>query len=110
MASATDFLPDFITITNGDGSKQNIQVVQIWVDPKYPDAHRDPAQRRWLYRRAEDGIAALIRFNACDALTVFAPPFDDKGEWHEISGARTGATHSFAEIDAALGGRAAAIV
>ncbi|MEY9393631.1 hypothetical protein ABIF79_000006 [Bradyrhizobium japonicum] len=41
---------------------------------------------------------------------MFAPPFDDKGEWHEISGARTGATHSFAEIDAALGGRAAAIV
>ncbi|MHC2581127.1 hypothetical protein ACVI1J_006756 [Bradyrhizobium diazoefficiens] len=105
-----DLMPDFITITNGDGSKQNIQVVQIWVDPKYPDAHRDPALRRWLYRRAEDGIAALIRFNACDALTVFAPPFDDKGEWHEISGARTGATHSFAEIDAALGGRAAAIL
>lgn len=33
-----NLMPDFITITNGDGSKQNIQVDQIWVDPKYPDA------------------------------------------------------------------------
>ncbi|MHC2534247.1 hypothetical protein ACVJMY_003816 [Bradyrhizobium diazoefficiens] len=106
-----DLMPDFVTITDREtGEQQNIQVVQIWVDPKYPDAHRDLALRRWLHRRAEDGIAALIRFNARDALTVFAPPFDEKGEWHEISGARTGATHSFAEIEKALGGRASAII
>ncbi|MGX1151481.1 hypothetical protein AB7M15_007303 [Bradyrhizobium ottawaense] len=106
-----DLMPDFITVTDGaTGAKQNIQVVQIWVDPKHPGAHRDPALRRWLYRRAQDGIAALIRFDARDALTIFAPPFDAKGEWHEVSGARTGRTHSFAEIEQALGGRAPAIV
>jgi hypothetical protein len=102
-----DVMPDFITIQdNTTGELQNFQVVQIWCHPKYPDAHRDPALRRWLIRRAEEGIAALIRFNAQEALTVFAPPFDEKGEWHEISGASSGRTHSLLETVKALSGRA----
>ena len=100
-----DLMPDFITIKPDDGGEpQHIQVVQIWVDPKHPDAHRDPALRRWLIRRAEQGIAALIRFNERDAWVIFAPPFDKNGEWHEIkTGMRAGAGHSFAEVEAALG-------
>ena len=62
-----DVLPDFITVNdNATGMAQNIQVAQIWVDPSYPEAHRDPALRRWMFRRAQEGIAALIRFNAHD--------------------------------------------
>jgi hypothetical protein len=82
---------------NDGGAPQNIQVVQIWCDPKYPDAHRDPALRRWMFRRAQDGIAALIRFNARDALTVFAPPFDIDGVWHEIAGGNV-ERHSLIDI------------
>ncbi|WP_166304388.1 hypothetical protein [Bradyrhizobium sp. 2S1] len=109
-----DLMPDFITLPDNEtGAIQNIQVVQIWIDPAYPLAHRDPALRRWLCRRAEQGIAALIRFNERDALTIFAPPFDPKGEWHEIiSGANNvsiNRTHSFEEITSALGGRALVI-
>jgi hypothetical protein len=48
-------MPDFITIKQEDGEPQNIQVAQIWVDPKYPDAHRDPALRRWMFRRGTGG-------------------------------------------------------
>jgi hypothetical protein len=55
-----------------------------WVDPKYPDKHRDPALRHWMARRAEQGIASVVRFNSREALTIFAPPFGDAGEWHEI--------------------------
>jgi hypothetical protein len=88
---------------------RNIEVVQIWIDPKYPDAHRDPALRRYLMRRAEQGIAAIIRFNSRDAIAIFAPHFDTAGEWHEIrSGLSPERTHSFAEIAMALSGRAAA--
>ena len=77
---------------------------QIWGDPHFPDAHRDPALRRWLHARAERGIAALIRFNERDAIAVFAPPFDAAGQWHEIdSGIERQSTHSFADIIAALG-------
>jgi hypothetical protein len=100
-----DLMPDFITIKqNDDGTTQNIQVVQVWVDPKHRDAHRDPALRRWLFRRAQDGIAALIRFDAREAIVVFAPPFDVNGQWHEIdSGMRSGPGHSLVEVEQALG-------
>jgi hypothetical protein len=103
-----DLMPDFVTLRHDDsGELQNIQVVQVWVDPDYPDAHRDPALRRYLIRRAHDGIAALIRFDASKALTVFAPPFAEDGQWHEIdSDAPTERTHTLAEVENALGSRA----
>jgi hypothetical protein len=100
-----DLMPDYITIRQSDdGSTQSIPVVQVWVDPKHRDAHHDPALRRWLFRRAQDGIAALIRFDAHEAIVVFAPPFDVNGQWHEIeSGMRAGPGHSLAEVAQALG-------
>ncbi len=105
-------MPDFVTVRDDvTGEALNIQVVQIWVDPQHRDAHRDPALRRWLIRRAEKGIAALIRFNSKEALAVFAPPFDSAGQWREItSGVSTGRTHTFTEIATALGGRASATI
>ena len=107
-----DIMPDYITINQDEtGLKQNIQVVQIWIDPKYPDAHRDPALRRFMFRRAQDGIAAIIRYNAKDAIVVFAPPFDINGEWHEIkSGMTSVKTHTAAEMVAALGGEAKMVI
>jgi hypothetical protein len=107
-----DLMPDFVSLRdNASGEIRHIEVVQIWCDPKFPDAHRDPALRRWLERRARKGVAALIRFNEHDAVTVFAPPFDAHGQWHEISSASATATftrtHTFAEIVTALGGQGA---
>lgn len=103
-----DVMPDFITINHDDtGETQNLQVVQIWIDPKYSDAHRDPGLRRWMFRRAQDGIAALIRYNAKDAIVIFAPPFDVNGQWHEItSGMTLVRTHTLDEVVGALGGEA----
>jgi len=83
-----DVMPDFITVNQGD-EKQNIEVVQIWIDPRYPEAHRYPALRRWMFRRAEEGKAALVRYNPKEAIVIFAPPFDAEGEWHEITNGMT---------------------
>ena len=109
-----DVMPDFITVLNNEtGVKDNIQVAQIWVDPKHPDAHRDPALRRWMFRRAQDGIAALIRYNSKDGLTIFPPPFDaEKGEWHEIMSDQMQSvrTHTLDEMVAALGGEARMVI
>jgi hypothetical protein len=108
-----DMVPDFITIKPHDGSApQNMQVAQIWIDPKYPDAHRDPALRRWMVRRAEQGIAAIIRSSEREAFVVFAPPFDAAGgEWHEIrSDMRPGPSHSLAETVQALGGAVSVVI
>jgi len=101
-----DVMPDFITLRHNEtGAKQAVQVVQIWCDPKHPDAHRDPALRRWLERRAQQNIAALIRFDATKALTVFAPAMSQDGEWHEVtSDAPSEKTHTLDELLTALGG------
>lgn len=104
-----DIMPDYITL-QANGSTQEIQVAQVWIDPKYPNAHRDPALRSWMFRRAEEGIATLVRFNWKDCLTIFAPPFDVNGEWHEIRGGRSDAEHSLTDIMAALGGSARMVI
>ena len=80
-----DIMPDFITTLDHDtGVTRHLEVVQVWIDPKHPEAHRDPALRRWMFRRALEGKATLVRFNAMDAIVVFAPPFDRGGQWHEM--------------------------
>jgi hypothetical protein len=77
-----DVMPDFITsVDNETGERRNIQVVQIWVDPSRPGARWGPALRRWGLPRAEQSIAALIRFNEREAFVVFAPPFDVNGQY-----------------------------
>jgi hypothetical protein len=107
-----DIMPDFITVRQDEtGVDQNIQVVQIWIDPRYPDAHRDPNLRRWMVRRAEEGKAAIIRYNSKEAIVIFAPPFDSGGEWHEIkSGMQSAKTHTFKDMVQALGGEARMVV
>lgn len=98
-----DLMPDFITVRpDAISPPLNIQVVQIWIDPNFPDAHRDPALRRYMVRRAQDGIATLIRFDARKALTIFPPPFDEQGEWHEIAGTGSEKTHSLDDTLRAL--------
>jgi hypothetical protein len=100
-----DVMPDFITTRDdATGETRNIQVVQIWIDPKHPEAHKDPALRRYLFRRAEQGIAGLIRFSTREGFVIFAPPFDVNGQWHVIKSDSSGRSHSLAEITEVLQG------
>ncbi|MBO0718306.1 MAG: hypothetical protein J2P55_13345 [Rhizobiales bacterium] len=94
-----DPVPDYISLRQGDGEPWHVPALAVWCDPNYPDAHRDPALRAWMYRRALEGIATLIRYNARDGLAIFAPPFDVEGEWHERpSDGPIERTHSMADI------------
>jgi len=81
-----DVMPDFVTLTTDEGQRANIEVVQLWVDPATPDAWREPSILAYLERRAAEGIAALIRFDSHDAVTVFAPALSQDGQWHEVRG------------------------
>jgi len=79
-----DILPDFVTLKYGDGQPDvQIPVVQVWIDPAYPDAHRDPAFRAYIERRGEDGFMALIRTGSMDAWVLCPPNLASDGEWHE---------------------------
>ena len=98
--------PDYIELDGHDGlPPRKVMVVQIWVDPKYPNAHRDPKLREWLSTIAErNGTAALVRFDSHKAIALFAPVLTGK-DWVEKPG--LGSTqHSAQEIyDTAMGAR-----
>lgn len=97
-------MPDFITVRDDDtGETHQIQVVQLWCDPKHPTAHRDPALRAYLERRAAEGIAALVRYSATEAFVLWAPAFTGGRGWVEQHTACRSETHTAAEIAAALG-------
>lgn len=63
---------------------REVHVVQVWVDPKRPDAHRDPALRAWLAGVADRyGMPALVRWNSSDAMLLAAPCLTGDGQWLE---------------------------
>jgi len=99
-----DLMPDFITLRDDKtGEAQHVEVVQIWVDPKYPDAHRDPALRAYLDRLAEKNVAGLVRRNNTEALTIFPPALSADGQWHEVTSDFRDKDHTPEEKVAALG-------
>lgn len=93
-----DIMPDFVEVND-----YPVGVIQVWVDPQYRDAHHDPALRRFLERRAQEGKIALIRYNAREAFVLVAPSLNGQNEWLEISGTSSGKTHDFLEVIATLG-------
>ena len=100
-----DISPDYVTYTdNATGAKVTVPVVQIWCDPAYPDAHRDPALRAFLERRAAEGQAGLVRYNELDALLIVAPAMTADGKWCEHRPDRTNTeTHTVLDKLKALG-------
>jgi hypothetical protein len=82
-----DIVPDFVTVQQPGKSDLRIPVFQIWCDPRFPDAHRDPKLRAWILR--QPGWLALVRYNAADAVTLIPPNMSDTADWEEIRGNRT---------------------
>jgi hypothetical protein len=96
-----DPVPDFVVATMKEtGEQHRIAVVQVWIDPAYPDAHRDPAFRRWLDERR---APALIRYGSEDGMMI-APPSYTVGPWFEGPRQRfTLAEHTLLETLDAVG-------
>jgi hypothetical protein len=99
-----DVMPDFVSITDkGTGVVQDVQVVQIWCDPKRRDAHKDQALRAYLSRRADEGILALIRYDVREGFVLFAPQFTGGRGWQEMTPPMRGEEHTVHDIVSALG-------
>lgn len=97
-----DIMPDYVTLQdNATGEQHKVEVIQIWIDPRYPAAHRDPALRRYLDRQ---GKIALVQFNSSDAIHLIPPSMTSDGQWRELEGKSEGREHSTMEIAAAIGG------
>jgi len=94
-----DPIPDFVRYRpeDGIGDEYVMAVVQIWIDPDFPDAHHDPGLRAFLERLADKkNMAALIRTNERDAFSLFAPAITGAG-WIELTGLSE-KEHTVAEI------------
>lgn len=78
-----DVMPDMISTSDEGGDHEHV-VLQVWVDPAFPDAHRDPALRAWIERRAEtDRMATIVRLNYGLAVLIVAPCLASDRQWHE---------------------------
>ncbi len=79
-----DIMPDFIEgVDNQTGERFQYDVVQIWVDPSHPDAHRDPALRDWL---EHEKLLALVRYGSRKAFLLCPPSRSDSKQWVEKDG------------------------
>lgn len=103
-----DLMPEFITLQDENGALEQIQVVQIWVDPRYPDAHRDPALRDYLERRAGERIIGLVRWGSEEGMALFPPSLSSPPIWHEKRSNAVTATHTPEELFRVLGGMSVA--
>jgi hypothetical protein len=101
-----DIMPDFVTLRDEAGQAQHVQVIQIWVDPNFPDAHRDPALRAYLERRAQENIIGLVRWDNEKAIALFPPALSSDGQWHEKGSNFRMEAHSVEEVVHALAERA----
>jgi len=99
-----DLMPDFVTLRDETtGSVQHIEVVQIWVDPDYPDAHRDPALRAYLERRAKENVVGLVRWDNERGMAIFPPELSADRQWHEQGSSMRTKRHTAEEKVAVLG-------
>lgn len=87
-----DLVPDYITVKFEPpdpraGETQRVSVLQVWVDPAFPEVARGPELRGYMQRMAEQyGYPTLIRLNSRDAYCVFPPAITTGREWVEKSG------------------------
>lgn len=91
-----DVMPDFVTAQDDDtGAINEVPVIQIWVDPKRPDAHKDPALRAWLDRNKH---VAIVRYSANEAFVLFPPSRMKDGQWLEKHSNLSGPTHTAEQL------------
>jgi hypothetical protein len=81
-----DIMPDTIAQRNDKtGEEVSFPVMQVWVDPAYPGAARNPALLRYIERVADEArMLTLIRFDSRRARLVVAPSLADDRQWHEV--------------------------
>lgn len=75
-----DVMPDIIRITNNEtGKVDQIDVMQVWVDPAYPDAWKDKALLDMIERV---GVIALVRYDSDRGFVACPPSRSADRQWH----------------------------
>lgn len=95
-----DTMPDYVTLQRPGEADRRMPVIQIWCDPAYPDAHRDPALRAYL---SSHPVAALIRYNSVDAIIIVPPEITGFDHWYEDASMLSGPQHTSAQVREVVG-------
>jgi Fe-S-cluster containining protein len=84
-----DMMEDHVRMVPSDGSPPTrIPVLQVWVDPAFPNSHRAPELRAYMLAMGErHGLATIVRYDNRRAITVFPPPMCEDRQWHEVTDA-----------------------
>lgn len=100
-----DIKDDYVEAVDKEtGARQRFGVVQVWVDPAFRDAHRDPPLRAYMRRMAErHGCATIVRYSSREAFTIWPPPLCPDGQWHEVAGEVVTRDAADAQVMADLG-------
>src|SRR5258707_183047 len=60
-----DIMPDYVRVKPNEGDDfEPVEVVQCWIDPKYPDAHEDPKFRAFAEVHARAGRIMMVRYSS----------------------------------------------
>lgn len=94
-----DIVPDFVKMVWPDGRVDKMPVLQVWCDPGFPDAHRDPALRAYL---SAAPVGALVRYDSTAGFVIVPPEITGLDHWFEGTG-QMEHEHSRAEIMAVAG-------
>lgn len=92
-----DCMPEFVKLTEKtSGDIIKVPCVQVWLDPRFPQAHEDPALRAFLDRRGKEQVLGLIRLNGTDAFVLWPPSMTGDG-WH-IQDGQSEKQHTAADV------------
>lgn len=87
-----DIMPDISTAQPHDGGPAfEMAMLQVWIDPAFPDAVDDPALRAWIEHMWESrGLVALIRIGSRDGYVLAPPAISGTGKWERVGGSFSG--------------------
>jgi hypothetical protein len=96
-----DMMPDFVTSVDDEtGAEKRWPVLQVWVDPARPEAHRAPALRRWIEQQGRElGMMTIVRFGNDGGMLLVPPSMNAGSGWYEkTSNMRKGPANSAGEV------------
>lgn len=74
-----DIMPDLVRLRHNEtGEVIELSVIQVWIDPAYPDAWSDPAL---LAYAEKEGEPLLIRYTRERMLFAVPPGLNSEGAW-----------------------------
>jgi hypothetical protein len=95
-----DMVPDFIRAVD-EGQEFSLPVVQIWIDPHFPDAFKDRGLEPFMRKRFAEGVGILCRIGRERGIFIVGPPLHD--EWRVMETLEDEKEHTAEEKVKAIG-------